>query len=85
MHMSWTVKMWHFDQDALTSYPGGKFEITWGDSLNLFRYYSKENGSSSKNARRVRKEVQEYPNKSLENAFVDKLEDDENTRLLNLT
>ena len=51
-----------------------------GDSLNLFRYYSKEYGS--KNARRVRKEVQEYPNKPLEDSFIDKLEDNDNTKLL---
>ena len=81
-HMSWAIKMWHFGQDVLTSYLGQKFEITWGDSLNLFRYYSKEHGS--KNAMSVRKEVQEYPNKPLQFAFMDELEDDDNTRLLHL-
>ena len=27
-HMSWTVKMWHFGQDALTSYSGEKFDMS---------------------------------------------------------
>jgi hypothetical protein len=36
--------MWHFGRDALTSYSGQKFEITWENSLNLFRIYSKEYG-----------------------------------------
>src|SRR6476659_1817241 len=43
-HKSLTVKMWHFGQDALTSYSGQKFEMTWEDSLNMFHHhiYSKE-------------------------------------------
>src|SRR3954463_6127500 len=76
-HMSWTVKMWHFGQDVLTSYSGDKFEITWEDSLNLFRIYSKEYVNKKM---KVRNEVQECPNKPLEEAFMDKLKDDnENT------
>jgi hypothetical protein len=71
-HMSWTVKMWHFGQDALTGYSGEKFDMTWEDSLNVFYHiYSKEYGKKLK----VRKEIQEYPNKSLEDAFMDKLND----------
>ena len=70
--------MWHFGHDVLASYSERSFEVTWGNRLNLFRYYSKENGSSSKNARRVRKEVQEYPKKPLEDAFMDKLYDKSN-------
>jgi len=72
-HMSWTVKMWHFGQDVLTSYSGDKFEITWEDSLNLFRIYSKEYVNKKM---KVRNEVQECPNKPLEEAFMDKLKDD---------
>src|SRR3954452_14012569 len=65
-HMSWIVKMWHFGQDALTSYSGQKFDMSWEDSLNVFHHiYSKEYGKKMK----VRKEVQEYPNKALEEAF----------------
>ena len=71
--MSWTVKMWHFGQDALTSYSGQKFVICWEDRLNVFHHiYSKEYGNKIK----IRKEIQEYPNKPLEAAFMDKLEDD---------
>src|SRR3954468_4099614 len=68
-HMSWTVKMWHFGQDALTSYSGQKFEITWEDSLKLFRIYSKEYANKKM---KVRNEIQEYPNKPLGEAFMDK-------------
>jgi hypothetical protein len=43
------------------------------DSLNVFHHiYSKENGNKMK----VRKEVQEYPNKPLKEALMDKLKDD---------
>jgi hypothetical protein len=44
-HMSWIVKMWHFGKDALTSYSGEKFDMSWEDSLNVFHHiYSKEYG-----------------------------------------
>jgi hypothetical protein len=70
-HMSWTVKMWHFGQDALTSYSGQKFDMSWEDSLNVFHHiYSKEYGNKKM---KVRKEVQEYPNKPLGEAFMDKI------------
>ena len=67
--MLWTIKMWHFGKDALTSYSGEKFEITWEDSLKLFNIYSKEYCNKKM---KVRKEIQEYPNKSLEYAVMDK-------------
>ena len=71
-HMLWTVKMWHFGQDALTSYSGQKFDMIWEDSLSVFHHiHSKEYGNKMK----VRKEVQEYPNKPLEESFMDKLYD----------
>jgi hypothetical protein len=74
-HMSWIVKMWHFGKDALTRYSGEKFDMSWEDSLNVFYHiYSKEYGKKKMN---VRNEVQEYPNKSLEDTFMDKLEDDD--------
>jgi len=70
--MSWTVKMWHFGKDALTGYSGEKFDMSWEDSLNVFHHiYSKEYGKRMK----VRNEIQEYPNKPLEEAFMDKLND----------
>ena len=70
--MSWTVKIWHFGQDALTSYSGQKFDMIWENSLNVFHHiYSKEYGNKMK----VRKEVQEYPNKPLEEALMGKLYD----------
>jgi len=60
--------MWHFGKDSLTGYSGEKFEITLEDILNLFNIYSKEYSKKMK----VRKEIQEYPNKSLEYAVMDK-------------
>ena len=69
-HMSWTIKMWHFGKDALTSYSGEKFEIVWEDSLKLFHIYSKEYGNKKIN---VRNEVQEYPKKPLMDALTAKL------------
>jgi hypothetical protein len=49
------------------------FDMSWEDSLNVFHHiYSKDYGKRMK----VRKEVQEYPNKPLEEVFMDKLKDD---------
>ena len=38
-HMSWTAKMWHFGQDALTSYSGEKFDMSWEHILNMLSSY----------------------------------------------
>ena len=47
--------------------------MTGEDSLNVFHHiYSKEYGNKKM---KMRKEVQEYPNKPLEEAFMDKLKD----------
>ncbi|MGN6821159.1 MAG: hypothetical protein ACTHJ7_00010 [Candidatus Nitrosocosmicus sp.] len=55
--------------------------ILHGDSLNVFHHmYSKELGKKVK----VRKEVQEQPNEPLEDAFIDKIDEDDNTKLLHL-
>jgi hypothetical protein len=44
-----------FWKDALTSYPGEKFDMTWADSLNVFHHiYSKE---YSNKKMKLRKEV----------------------------
>jgi hypothetical protein len=59
----------------LTSYSGQKFDMTWEDSLNVFHHiYSKEYGKKMK----IRKEIQEYLNKALEDALIDKLKEDDN-------
>jgi hypothetical protein len=72
-HLSWIGTMWHFGRDSLTGYSGERFEITWEEGLQLFRVYSKEYKKNK--TVRIRKEIQEYPNKSLREAFIDKLED----------
>ena len=73
--MSWIVKMWHFGRDALTNYSGEKFDMSWEDSMNVLHHiYSKEHGKKVK----VRDEIQEYPNKPLKEAFMDKLKEVDN-------
>lgn len=41
-HMSWIIKMWHFGYDSEPRLNGDKFEITWKESLETFRVYSKK-------------------------------------------
>lgn len=51
-------------------------QITWKGSLNVFHHiYSKEYINKKM---KIRKEVQEYPNKPLKGAFTDKLKEDDN-------
>jgi len=69
--MTWTAKMWHFGQDSLTSYSGDLFDISWGDALGVFHVYSKI--AASKKKVRIRKEIQEYPNKPWIDAFMEKV------------
>jgi len=61
--------MQHFGKDALTGYNGEKFDMSCEDILKLFNIYSKEYGNKKM---KVWKEIQEYPNKSLEYAVMDK-------------
>jgi len=68
-HMTWIVTMWHFGRDSITEYIGERFEISWKEGLKVFRIYSKE----YRHKKKIRKETQEYPSKSLEDAFMDKL------------
>ena len=65
--MTWTAKMWHFGQDSLTCYKGDMFDISWGDALVIFHVYSKQFNDKKKIG--IRKEIQEYPNKSWIEAF----------------
>jgi hypothetical protein len=55
---------------------GQKFDMSCEDSLNVFNHiYSKEYGNKKI---KVRKEVQEYPNKPMNGAFMDKLKANDN-------
>jgi hypothetical protein len=70
-HMRWTVTMWHFGTDALTTYTREKFYASWEVAQHaLIIAYSKDwkDGKS-----RVRIEKQEYPQKSLAEALEEKL------------
>ncbi len=71
--MSWTVTMWHFGRDSLTEYSGERFHITWEEGLKVFRIYSKK--FHNKEKMKIREEVQEYPNKPLEEAFMNKIKE----------
>jgi len=46
--------------------------------------YIHENKGKQKKAMRLRKEVQEYPNKQLEVALIDKLKDNNNKKTLSI-
>jgi hypothetical protein len=60
-------------------YSDEKLEVKWEDSLKLFHIYSKKYDNKKL---KVRTEVQEYLNKTLEEVFMDKLKDNsENTFL----
>jgi hypothetical protein len=63
--------MWHFSADGLVEYTGDKFTMTWEIGQNaLVRAYTKK----MKDKRiRIRLELQEYPNKSLQNIVEEKL------------
>jgi hypothetical protein len=69
-HMSWIVTMWHFGTDSLNGYSGDMFEIPWNEGLELLRIYSKQYENKKV---KIRKERQEYPNKPLGEAFMEKL------------
>ena len=73
-HMSWTVTLYHFGMDALCTYTGDKFYVSWEIAQHvLVTVYSKDwtDGKS-----RVRIEKQEYPKKYLAEALEEKLNAD---------
>ena len=71
-YSQWIVTMWHFGADASVEYTGDKFSATWNVGKNaLIRAYSKDMGRDGKT--RIRLERQEYPDKSLADAVIDKL------------
>jgi hypothetical protein len=78
-YKSWLITMWHFGRDALVEYNGEKFSRTIEDAQHILtRIYSKEfgNGKGKRKHRRIRKETQEYPNITVEDAIEEKLNQD---------
>jgi hypothetical protein len=70
-HSNWNVTLWHFGADASIEYAGKEFSATWEVGENaLIRAYSKVMRDDKT---RIRLERQEYPNKSLVDAVMDKL------------
>ncbi|MFZ0513725.1 MAG: hypothetical protein WAM14_19115 [Candidatus Nitrosopolaris sp.] len=70
-HMDWTVTMWHFGADSSIEYKGEMFHASWEVAQNaLIAVYSKQWNDGRC---RIRKERQENPNKTLAEAFDEKL------------
>jgi hypothetical protein len=72
---NWIITMWHFNQDGLKEYTGEKFSITVEKAHHTIeRIYSKCFGNGKNKTRiRPRYEIQEYPNKTVNEAINDKL------------
>jgi hypothetical protein len=69
--MNWIVTMWHFGADASILYKGELFHASWEVAQSaLIAVYSKQWKDGKW---RIRKERQEYPKKSLAEAFDEKL------------
>lgn len=70
-HLEWTVTMWHFGADSSIEYKGEMFHASWEVAQKaLIAVYSKQwkDGKC-----RIRKERQESPNKTVAEAFDEKL------------
>jgi hypothetical protein len=69
---TWIVTMWHFGRDSIAECGKSDFHMAWKDAENvLIRAYSKI-ARDGKNRARI--ERQEYPNKTVLEAFEDKLQ-----------
>jgi len=66
--------MWHFAKDGKFEYKNG-FSLTWGFGREVLRAYTK-----SLNGKKLRNEKQEYPNKTQEDAFKDKLDNNDGNK-----
>jgi hypothetical protein len=68
----WFITMWHFGHDGKFEYKNG-FSLTWGYGREVLRSYTK----SIKDKKGLRKEKQEYPNKTHEEAFKEKFSEED--------
>jgi DNA repair protein RadA len=70
-HKDWIVTMWHFGAHASILYKGNMFHVSWKIAEPvLVAFYSK---MWKDNRYRIRAERQEYPNKPLDVAMVEKM------------
>lgn len=75
-YRSWIVTMWHLGADSSIEYSGEKFSASWEiGEYELIRIYSKEFHSTAdkggiriKNRGKVRVELQQYPQSTIEQA-----------------
>lgn len=66
----WIITMWHLGRDSLTRYSGQKFDIEFQSAHGvIIRAYSKQ----WKNKNKIRMEVQEYPNKPIEQLIQERI------------
>ena len=70
-YVGWIVTMWHFGADSLVEYSGEKYHRRWEIAEKiLLTIYTKEWKDGKK---RVRWDLQEYPNKPVKEALEEKL------------
>jgi hypothetical protein len=70
-YTTWIVKMWHFGFDLLDRYDGEKYHVTFEEGISdLWRIYTKRMKDGKY---KERAEYQEYPNKPVIDAILDKL------------
>jgi len=70
-YTSWIVKMWHFGSDSIDRYDGEAFHVTFEEGISdLWRIYTKKLKDGNFH---VRLEHQEYPNRPVIEATLDKI------------
>jgi hypothetical protein len=67
-NLRWLVTMWHFGNDRNHEYKKDGYSLTWGYGREVLRVYSK----SIQGQQKEREDFQEYPNKTLAEAFDEK-------------
>jgi hypothetical protein len=67
-NLRWLVTMWHFGNDRNHEYKKDGYSLTWGYGREVLRLYSK----TIQGQQKERQEIQEYPNKTLAEAFDEK-------------
>ena len=75
---TWTVTMWHFGKDGRFEYCKKGYSLTWGHGREVLRIYTK-----SLHGKLIeRKEVQEYPNRTFEDAILKRRQPPDNKAAL---
>ena len=75
---TWTVTMWHFGKDGRFEYCKKGYSLTWGHGREVLRIYTK----SLQGQQIERREIQEYPNKTFEDAILKRRQPPDNKTAL---